>query len=329
VPRHYIAEKAEHLMRVPDEVRKSVVFLCAKVPTNQGNEIVQAGTGFVLGVPLPDTDRHFVYFVTAKHVIDDIKKYGIDGKVYLRVNLIAGGATNIETPLDLWKFHPTDKSVDVAVLNIVPPQDIFDYLVIPETIYITTSHPNYHRIGCGDEVFISGLFVNHSGKHRNIPIIRTGNIAMMPEEPVSLDSFGDAEVYLIESRSIGGLSGSPVFVHKSMDDMGKLVVGGQRIYLIGLVHGHWDIKPQLSALHQQSINMGIAIVVTMDKIMEVINQPEFENNRKKIIEAIKNNSAPKTDSLLSDNNDDNPITHDEFFNGLGKIVKPASEVEKD
>ena len=43
-------------------------------------------------------------------------------------------------------------------------------------------------------------------------IVRTGNIASMPEEAVDLGSSGSQEVYLVESRSIGGLSGSPVFL---------------------------------------------------------------------------------------------------------------------
>jgi hypothetical protein len=67
------------------------------------------------------------------------------------------------------------------------------------------------HIGIGDAVFITGLFSHHPGKARNLRVIRVGNIAAMPDEPVKTQR-GEMEAYLIEARSLGGLSGSPVFV---------------------------------------------------------------------------------------------------------------------
>jgi hypothetical protein len=59
----------------------------------------------------------------------------------------------------------------------------------------------------------------------------------MPEEKVYLgDKLGHQEVYLIESRSIGGLSGSPVFLHtpptKIVKDKFRRVTGHQLYYLM-------------------------------------------------------------------------------------------------
>lgn len=34
---------------------------------------------------------------------------------------------------------------------------------------------------------------------------------MFPDERILTDNYGDMEAYLVEARSIGGLSGSPVF----------------------------------------------------------------------------------------------------------------------
>ena len=39
-------------------------------------------------------------------------------------------------------------------------------------------------IGLSDEVLAVGLFANHAGKERNETVVRTGNIAMIPQEPV-------------------------------------------------------------------------------------------------------------------------------------------------
>lgn len=54
---------------------------------------------------------------------------------------------------------------------------------------------------------------------------------MIPSELIHTDKLGDIEVYLIEARSIGGVSGSPVFVRESFPRAGKH-------YLLGLMHGH-------------------------------------------------------------------------------------------
>ena len=125
---------------------------------------------------------------------------------------------------------------------------------------------------------MTGLFAHLGGSTRNLPIVRLGNIAMMPDEPVPTKT-GMMEAYLIEARSIGGLSGSPAFVRKIVQGRGKL-------YLLGLMHGHWDIPPENKNDFADmdsfgSVNMGIAIVVPAKKILEVLNQPELVELRRK------------------------------------------------
>lgn len=46
-----------------------------------------------------------------------------------------------------------------------------------------------------------------------IPIVRVGNRASYPEQHVHTLDFGEMDAYLIEARSIGGLSGSPAFCY--------------------------------------------------------------------------------------------------------------------
>ena len=96
---------------------------------------------------------------------------------------------------------------------------------------------------------------------------------MIPDEPVPT-KMGMTEAYLIEARSIGGLSGSPAFVYKR-----------NRFYLLGLMHGHWDIPPEnkndfVDMDSFGSVNMGIAIVVPAKKILEVLNQPKLVELRR-------------------------------------------------
>ena len=84
------------------------------------------------------------------------------------------------------------------------------------------------KIRVGSPVGLTGLFVHHHGSSRNIPIVRSGNIAAMTDEPVSTRR-GLMTAFLVEVRSIGGLSGSPVFAE-----------GVAETGVIGLVHGHFD-----------------------------------------------------------------------------------------
>ena len=80
------------------------------------------------------------------------------------------------------------------------------------------------------------------------------------------------EAYLIESRSIGGLSGSPVFAvdHKN-----------RRVLLLGLIQGHYDVKDEIlidSAVSDSSIpagiNTGIAIITPATKLLEIVERED-------------------------------------------------------
>ena len=138
------------------------------------------------------------------------------------------------------------------------------------------------HIGIGDETIISGLFTAVPGTTRNIPIVRHGNIAMMPGEQIQTD-LGFADVFLVEARSIGGLSGSPVFVRHTLgvkvkregdgsDDL--LFANGPGITLLGLMHGHWDIREsemsKSSIIHdrQHGVNLASALWFQRSKYMK-------------------------------------------------------------
>jgi hypothetical protein len=114
------------------------------------------------------------------------------------------------------------------------------------------------------------LFANYTGEHRNVPILRMGNLAAYPQERVQVEGV-EMDAYLIEARSIGGLSGSPVFYHSHGSHVGILrpsfpdmlsPVSEQSFYLIGMVHGHYTAKE----------NKGIAIVVPISSVLDFIDQ---------------------------------------------------------
>jgi hypothetical protein len=128
-------------------------------------------------------------------------------------------------------------------------------------------------------ITISGLFHYRQGAKRNIPIVRVGNLAAFAEEKISTE-LGLIDAHLIEARSIGGLSGSPVFLHlgvvRSVDNKVRTSVSGPVLYLLGLVHGHFkDVSStgidQISRnTDGTSLNTGIAMVVPVEKIIETL-----------------------------------------------------------
>ncbi len=271
-------------MRVPDEVRKCVAFVCSKSKTS--HEIRPVGTAFFLSIPTSRTGNLFSYVVTAKHVVEGIRQRSEDQIVYLRVNMKSRAPEHIATPIEKWEFHSQDLSADVAVLPGMQLDGV-DCLHVPVTMVATSGLFSSAGLGVGDEVFLTGLFVGHSGRSRNIPIVRVGTIAAMPEEPVAT-KIGDIEAYLVEARSIGGLSGSPVFVH--LGPMREDPVTGSyqmlergQFFLLGLMHGHW--KVELAAVGtddagEEAVNMGIAIVVPISKVLDIINQPKHAEARR-------------------------------------------------
>ena len=265
-------------MKIPDEIRKCIVFHGCN--TCQGMKLF--GTAFLVGEKLKDTNLSFFFLVTAKHRIVAVRHKSVDQKVYVRINVSEGTFAFSETDVEGWVFHPSNSSVDVAILPFAPPSES-DYLVYPLSEAATEDRIPKLGIGVGDEVFLVGLFINHTGSKRNIPIVRVGNIAGMPEEPVQTQQ-GLMDAYLIEAISIGGFSGSPVFVHlppvRFREGKVKLLQGDY-MYLLGLMHGHWilpipdtDMIGQ-DASNREAVNTGIAIVTPVSKILEVINHPKL------------------------------------------------------
>jgi hypothetical protein len=292
-------------MQVPDEIRKCEAFAFMR----KNGRLVAEGTVFFLGEMLPDGSS-WAATITARHIVRGIAHNSDDGNLLIRVNSRGGGPMFVETKASDWLEHPDDESVDVAVLPWMPGAGVFDHLAWPMGQLATQAVIDEQGIGVAEDLFLTGLFVNHAGTGRNLPIVRVGNIAAMPEERVATKHLGPIEAYLVESRSIGGLSGSPVFVHLgSMRQFGgnTRVSGGSQMYLLGLMHGHWDAmgnaadSPVLQdeRINDERINMGIAIVVPASKIDEVVRQPVMLEGRDKALRDRAAELAPTEDASRS------------------------------
>jgi hypothetical protein len=306
VPRYFFDRPKDWGMRVPETIRKSIVFFGRKVKSGDEERPRFFGTGFFVGVPSQKrTGVVFLYIVTAKHIARSLDK----GDWFMRVNRMGGGMLDVKgTPEHKIFFHPTEpERVDVAVIGFEHSLwEQIDADHIPESMFLDDRNMEEYSIGAGDEVFMSGMFGYLPGREQMLPIVRTGTVALIPSAgelvPVNIDEkIVQSEVYLIEARSIGGLSGSPVFVRSTIGmSVGTRKDGDLSTYrrqlaqvpgdyfLFGLVHGHWDVFPDEKNDVQPSsplpnsptaVNMGIAKVIPAKKIREALYNPELNNQR--------------------------------------------------
>jgi hypothetical protein len=301
--RFHVSRGYDPSVRIPDELLKCVAFI-GEVTHREGTEEYGDlhATGFLISVPCKTVIGNFVYFVTAKHVAQELA----DRDVYFLVNNKGGGVMR-QAAAGPWIVHPTDDTADVAIMSVPIDATRADVMAIPDNQCI--SKKDFERdFGVGDEVVTVGLFTEAPGTSRNLPLVRHGNLAMIPTEQLQTE-LGYADVYLVEARSIGGLSGSPVWIRPTLLMIAKQgkdnivpanMVGPGK--LLGLMQGHWDIResemnePRIIHDRQRGVNLGIAIVVPASKILETINQPELEEWRKEAEEMATTKSVPGLDS---------------------------------
>jgi len=271
--------REKNIMRAPDVILKSVVFIGAQSLQAGSTDIAYRGTGFCVSVPSEQfSSRGYLYLITARHNIMQA-----DGKPIIRLNNKDGSYHEAHCELE-WSYHPTDETADIAVLRFPESSNQFDIATIPTSMFVTEATIIEKDLGPGDDTIVSGLFTRFYGNHKNIPVMRFGNVAMMPSEkikqktPWAKTEIGLADAYLIEVRSIGGLSGSPVFIRRIFPK--DKLEWRTEYYFLGLVHGHWDISQSATGI-QENINVGLAHIVPAHKILETLNQPALLDERRK------------------------------------------------
>jgi len=274
---------------IPAQVKSIVSFIYL---LNAKGEYEANGTGFFVGVRKSPSDSiYYVNLVTAKHVLKpDFNKKEFYKTVFVRLNKKIGEAEYLR--LDLFPegknknvfFHP-DSSVDIAVIPALPDEKIYDFIFMPDELITTREDFKKLKITEGANVFFTGLFTPFTGEHKNYPIVRFGKVALVTEEKILWDNI-KTDLYLIESSSYGGNSGSPVFFFLGAErEPGSLFIGDPILKLAGIMKGSFnDIKP-IQAVETKVIpisvsNMGISAVVPAYKLYEILFGEEMKLLRK-------------------------------------------------
>jgi hypothetical protein len=335
-----IQRDPETVLRVSDDILKCVGYVYEQTHTDATGRYGDAwATGFFVSLPCASEElkeHRMHYFVTAKHVITDLQ----NSDVFLTANKKNGGTTSkFSVPEQRFWTHPTDKNADVAVIQIGidPTADIISVAV--EDFGLPDRLEHWH-IGIGDDVLSVGLFSAIPGNSSNTPIVRFGNIAMMPPEQIQTE-MGYTDAYLIEARSIGGMSGSPVFVRPTIKQRVQTTDGedltvfysGAGETLFGMAQGHWDIreedinKPSFVHDRKRGVNYGVAVVVPARKIYETLYSPALMEMRKAQEQQILRRTVPGSDSARPKDKT-SPFTKTDFEGALKKVSRKLPREHK-
>jgi hypothetical protein len=286
-------------MRVSDSILETVVFLGygTSAPGKGGIECI--GTGFLLkydDVP---------YLVTVRHVAEH---FG-DDPFLIRANRYDRTGHNIHVDQAKWHYHD-DPTIDVAVIPFDLSLDNGGYTAR----YIDDARETWwwnkarkYGAGIGDLVYTVGLFRVLAGAGRNMPVVHFGTIARSFDwiEKVPICDWRDktktieADAYLVQSQSLPGLSGAPVFIRASncmirpemiehnphiadYEELGD-AVAMWKLHLLGMWQGSWDAPPdQVLGLAQGKevrVPVGMGVVIPADHIHAILEGDELKKMR--------------------------------------------------
>jgi len=288
-------------MDVISTLTYTVIFLFAP-PQQNGMPPIPIGTGFIIQYPIPASQNRFVpLIVTAKHVLSN------HTTVLARFNTKKGESTAfVEYDLSILKaqndyWEHQDQGVDISIFR-TPHFDHTKYEAIPGNLISSRDIFKSEDVKQADRVIFPGLLVNFFGGKNNYPILKDGSIALIPQEKVPMEyRVGSAtikttqEVILINTISIPGLSGSPVFLWPGPRlKKNTFTFGGQKPYLLGIMHGFYNALPRevtkIETTESKYIyqdNSGVAIVFPSWRINEILELTSFKNRMEEIIKSSK------------------------------------------
>jgi len=292
-------------MRVPEEILDCVAYIGFRQEADETDQIRLIGTGFFVSIPSVISGVSYVYLATAKHCV--VKPLAM-GELFIRLNTIDGTCEYLRLDSRNWLFSE-DEASDIAVLPLAPDRNRYKYKHLDTGMIGTQEKLNELRIGIGEEAVVAGLFTRRAGGQQNLPIVRFGNISAMPDERLADSDTGlGYHAYLIEARSIGGLSGSPVFAYLGPDRVspdGNINLTQRVMILIGLIRGHWEHREPGRAISAfsdelEKVNWGIASVTPATELAAILYGEKLMNGRANKDKEMLEKDAPVNDSALEE-----------------------------
>jgi hypothetical protein len=302
--------------RIPDMVLESVFYL---YPSFQAAENAEhaGGCGFFILIPFERGSNNHLYMVTNRHVIDK-------GGLTARINIESDKSIPFDTDDRAWFRHPNGDDLAIILVDF-PITFTCKGFTLNDRNIVTPGLIQEHDIGIGDEIYTIGRYVNHDGKQRNNPVVRFGNIAQMPVEPIKQENGHLQESYLVECRSVSGYSGSPVFVYippwaARPKTPGKIQSQAFGPWLLGVNWGHLnDWKPVCDSSGRPlgnppmkvGLNSGMMGVVPVWRLWEMLKHPKTIEKQRQAEKRILGDGPPiassdSAESFPAPDDDANP-----------------------
>jgi len=271
--------------------QQCVVFVCGKNPDGQ---IVPVGTAFLIGVP-DGLGAWDTFFVTAAHVVR-----GGDPR-WIRVRRRDGGEPE-DKQTDEWFLHP-ESDVALTPCGFETSGYIANF---QEEAFFADKHPPGVTVQVGAPVYFMGLLSNVEDlSKRAIPMMRPGNVGALDVENIQVldkrqgfSTYVHAEPmsHLIDCNARRGFSGAPVYVEYPVVNVSlqtaqpaptlRLESSIQSITaLLGVLVGH---------LNDDGDNAGVAIVVPIKALRDLLEDPRVEDWRQNKMAARARNKDEET-----------------------------------
>lgn len=275
-------------VRIPVQFLDTVSFVCVKTADGQYR---YGGTGFFVAIDdeINPSVYSWMYLVTARHCVARAEQHG---GLFARLNTLQGASHFLKLDSH-WSF-PTNDASDLAIIpvGIRDPTRVKPRAITAD-LFATDQVIAKRDIGIGDDLVIVGLFTERVGQQRNRPIVRSAMLSALADEPMIDSATGlEYSAYIAEARSIGGLSGSPVFVALGPNrvtyetDERQMPRGTARLatapafYLLGIVRHHWDYAVSGSNVgfglgELQAVNMGLAAVTPVADLVGLLHREDL------------------------------------------------------
>ena len=219
-----------------NDIAHSVVFLHvpSEKPGVSGPQTLEIGTGFLVNL------NGRLVLATAAHVA---KLIGSKGSMTLAVENDLASTIAIpqlwgRSSEPVWITHPT---ADVAVLPLNPNSELQKCLLarcLPTKIFISKIEAPPRERPLTIVGFPLGLGVLYKGPSGKISPITKVSKAASGILTLSLSGTkAPSEFFVLDSPSVGGFSGSPVFILPAAFSKGGGLSFSQTTVFVGLVHG--------------------------------------------------------------------------------------------
>lgn len=238
------------------DFEEKILFSTVRIVVEIPNGASSVGTGFIVSMPIGNSDSSAVFLVSNKHVF-----VGPDNAISLTFTRkdVNGLKPDIGNTITInqqgfnegYSEHP-NLEIDLACINISKLCEPNIAIYMRHYSQKNFSDLKTESLTVGSDVMFIGYPDNRFDTVHNVPILRKGCISSSPR----LDFLG-APQFLIDAQVFGGSSGSPVFAE---------VRGEHRI--VGVVTATMIKNQQLQTL-TSSENLGVQTILGLGIVLRI------------------------------------------------------------